>query len=73
MSRFNHYIRKHEDGDVVPRGWSLVTMPDQGTFQVDSHLAVQLRKLLASNRVQEARTLFFWFDTTNVADKDNVQ
>jgi hypothetical protein len=63
----SHYIRKHEPGDVVPRGWSLVTMPEEGTFQVDNTLAAELNALLKSGKVDKARTLFSWLDTRESA------
>jgi len=64
----SHYIRKHEPGEPLPRGWSLVTIPpDQhdtgGTYAVYEPLATEMNRLLKTGQPQAARALFFWFDT----------
>ena len=64
----NEYVRRHEEGDHVPREWSVVTFPADGedaggTYQVYGQLGDEMRKLIARGDLRSARTLLFWFDT----------
>lgn len=57
----NKYVRKYTEGDAVPKGWKVVTVPGDGTFLLENTLAVEIEALIGRNQLHKARTLMFWF------------
>ena len=58
----NSWIREHNPKEPTPRGWSVVTVPQEGTFLVDKALAIELNALMRRGQLKVARTLLAWFD-----------
>jgi hypothetical protein len=62
-----HYVRKVSEGPT-PKGWKVVTIPDEGTYEVAEQLATEIEWLLSRGKVREARTLLFWMDGTTAGE-----
>lgn len=75
MSGQHQYIRTRKAGDPPPHhGWEVVIFPPDGddpggTYDIDSDLAVEMKRLIRSGQVRAARALFFWFDTEDAAER----
>jgi hypothetical protein len=61
------YVRKVTEGQT-PQGWKVVTIPGEGTFEVETALATEIEWLLSRGKNREARALLFWFDVTTVEE-----
>lgn len=71
------YIRRWSDEKGRAQyGWRVVAVPPEkrggqiAFYEVENDLADRLEALIERNRIREAKTLMYWFDTDGVVEED---